>query len=218
MKPKPILFSSPMVKALLDWRKTQTRRILKPQPFIDASGNFCSPRQQQDGHDCWGQGTDSKPYLRDYIKRRVRFAVGDLLWVRESWAPIPDALSECTGPDDLYFAASVDEAMWATTTWRPSIHLPRWASRLTLEVTEVRVQRLQGISRDDVLAEGITERDGAPLADVHCGWHEPYAALWERINGKGSWHANPWIVAVTFKVHKANVDEILKQWPKGKAA
>src|SRR5262245_12496273 len=86
MKSQPILFSAPMVRALLEGRKTQSRWLLKPQPFIDASGNWCSPRQQQDGYDCWGKGTDGKPYLRDYIKRRVRFAVGDLLWVRETWA------------------------------------------------------------------------------------------------------------------------------------
>ncbi len=78
----------------------------------------------------------------------------------------------------------------------PGIHMPRAFSRLTLVVTDIRLERLQSISKDDVIAEGITERDGLPIADVFAGWHEPYADLWEHLNGEGSWDANPWIVAI----------------------
>ena len=88
----------------------------------------------------------------------------------------------------------------------PSIHMPRWASRLTLIVTGSKVERLQDISRADVMAEGIHERAGAPMSDVFAGWHEPFADLWIGLHGEASWDENPEVVAISFRVIKANID------------
>jgi len=137
---------------------------------------------------------------------------GDRLWVRETWAPDFE-------PYEFIYRA--DDGMFASR-WRPSIHMPRWASRITLEVESVRVERLQDISEEDAIAEGIqanskdggitvkygiSDRDGWPGNDDH-GWHwhewcktprEAYLKLWEKINGPGSVQANPWVWVVTFK-------------------
>jgi hypothetical protein len=85
--------------------------------------------------------------------------------------------------------------------------MPRWASRFTITIKDVRVQRLQAISREDVIAEGVTERDGAPIEDVWAGWHEPYATWWEARQGKGAWDADPWVIALTFRVERRNIDD-----------
>jgi hypothetical protein len=218
VKERPILFSSPMVTAILDGSKTQTRRIIKPQPPEMPKAD-CHP-QHQAMHPapyldvyCSGKHTEKNPrgmgqeWLWWQVDDRAcdpRFKCpfgvqGDLLWVREKWAPVADALSECTGPDDIYFAATAGEAEYALTTWRPSIHMPRWASRILLEITDIRIERLQDISKADVIAEGITERDGQPIEDVAAGWHEPYAQLWESIHGVDSWESNPFIWAISFR-------------------
>lgn len=242
---KPILFSGPMVRALLGGRKTQTRRLIKPQPVTpeDFAGHVrCAYIEPHTYLEMFGAhrqiGGGSIPAMR---QTALRYGFGNLLWVREAWCPA----NSDNGPvlcfaADLHRRYLVDESYpvdygrfpagraawtpWAadvergtTKAWRPGIHLPRWASRLTLEVTDVRVQRLQEISKPDVIAEGVTEREGQPLADVVCGWHEPYAKLWDAINGAGAWDANPWIVALTFKVHNVNIDAFLKE-SEGKAA
>jgi hypothetical protein len=126
--------------------------------------------------------------------------VGDRLWVRETWATIPDeddcsiaeitAMNEC-GPASLFYAA--DPPNHGAGKWRPSIHMPRWASRLTLEIIEVRVQRLQEISEADIIQEGC------PRAILYgTGW---YRDLWNDLNAKRGfpWSANPWVWALTFK-------------------
>lgn len=174
MKERPILFSAPMVRALLTGTKTQTRRIAIPKRSIEPM-------------------TDECPYGQP----------GDRLWVREAWrveGKHTDSYSpSCIEINRAHFGRIDYEA---SITWnksmygklRPSIHMPRWASRITLEVTGVRVERLQDISEADARAEGISRADCPD-------WHATtdYRALWESINGPGSWDANPWVWVVEFR-------------------
>lgn len=244
MTDRPILFSAPMIRALLDGRKTQTRRVLKPEPFIDAMGNFCAMDRKGKLWN-YGQRLDGTPCLDHYTEKCVRFAKGDRLWIKENWLPDPprdhDAWDdwECSPVefDGCGLKAAMvppalrhaDHALYAATwtgtelRWKPSIHMPRWASRLTLTATDVRVQRLQECSATDAIAEGIAV--GTPLPQVpdskgdiyHDGVTDPidgwtrdpvaaYASLWDTINGAGAWHANPWVVALTFTVERRNID------------
>ena len=138
MSDHPIIFSGPMVRSLLDGRKTQTRRVLKPQP----------------------QGEQPKNWTRANDKA-VRYAPGDRLYVRE-------AINKVSTPGDVVYRADFEAGGndGAGLGWRPSIHMPRWASRLTLTVTDVRVQRLQDISEEDARAEGCDVHEEArPLGD-----------------------------------------------------
>lgn len=168
----PIIFSGKMVRALIEGRKTQTRRLAT------------SPLAKR--------------------------AVGDLLYVRETFSYGVDIL---TGAENRKIVLLRDH--YATNPigvkWRPSIHMPRWASALTLEVTGVKTEPLQEISKADVIAEGITERDGCPIDGVVNGWHEPYAALWDSLHGDGSWCTNPRVVVLLFKVRRVNVDRLLEK-------
>lgn len=239
---KPILFSGAMIRALLDARKTQTRRVLKPQPFIDYMGNFCAPDRKGKVWN-WGQHLDGRPCVRNYISKHVHFAVGDLLWVRETWQGIntesgpqlsyratPDyfEIDAWNGPDEgvgpsfnYDLCPGTDFAAWGSDVlsndgpWRPAIHMPRWASRLTLEVTGVKVERLQDISEEDALAEGFTFH-ALVSGDIPAGAHpiHSFRKLWDSLNAKrpgASWADNPWIAAITFRPHKMNVDAFLAQ-------
>lgn len=177
MKERPILFSGPMVRAILDGRKTQTRRIVKPQPTNDYV-TFMPLSSELVGVTKHGGPIDNRGWLHcPYGK------TGDRLWVRETWCPDVE-------PYTFRYKADGGEPL---ERWRPSIHMPRWASRITLEVVSVRVERLQDISEEDALAEGITlvERGTSPV--------DQFNKLWESINGPGSWEANPWVWVVSFK-------------------
>jgi hypothetical protein len=186
MNERPILFSSPMVRALLDGSKTQTRRIMKPQPSLgqDFGGRVLCP---------YGQP-------------------GDRLWVREAFSgprhqehhPPRDWHST----DEIHYWADGCPSCNDWTKPRPGMFMPRWASRITLEITGVRVERLVDISEDDARAEGIT--DGGCLncgeSETNCGCLNPqpdardsFIHLWESINGPGSWAANPWVWVVEFR-------------------
>jgi hypothetical protein len=177
MKERPILFSAPMVRGILAGTKVQTRRVVKPQ----AMGQ-------------WGPVVPC-PYGQP----------GDRLWVREAWDFIPEGdpgTPSCAGI--RYWAdagyelrtppSNYNPMLYGKERVRPSIHMPRWASRITLEVTGVRVERLQDISEADARAEGISRADCPD-------WHATtdYRALWESIHGPGSWAANPWVWVVEFK-------------------
>lgn len=225
-KERPILFSGPMVRAILDGRKTQTRPLVKPQPKAHAcEGGWPQHMDRmEDGSWClycgacgWSGGW------------RCPYGVpGDRLWVRESvllsadrdghWATYsatPRTCKDYSGavwdiPNDQP-TPTADELV-ASGEWRrrPSIHMPRWASRITLEVTDLRVQRVQETTESDARAEGIIERDtpdefsersvvardGKRYLSVGSAW----AALWDAINGKRApWSSNPWVWAVTFR-------------------
>jgi len=202
MKARPILMSAPMVRALLDGRKTQTRRVVKGEALRWLDTDF-------------GAGFVAMPE-----NRLCPYGVpGDLLWVRETWKPhsLYAGMKPSEMPQAHVFYRADDRYAPSNTPWNPSLFMPRWASRLTLELTEVRVERLQEISEADAIAEGI-EGDGhgawkcyaRDASQTH--WAAPresYRTLWKSINEPGSWEANPWVWALTFKVHKANVDTIL---------
>ena len=182
MKERPILFSGPMVRAILNGNKIQTRRVVKSHP----------------AYRC--------PYGE----------VGDLLWVRETWGVAPGY--DHLPPRDLMpHGMKVNYAADGSLSGcklRPSIHMPRWASRITLEITEVRIELLQQISEADATAEGVqaipyTGENAGPnrfTVDVAGGSLnaptavEAFRALWEYINGDGAWRENPWVWVVAFRL------------------
>lgn len=191
MKERPILFSSPMVKALLAGTKTQTRRLVKPQP---------GPELGETPGAAWNAGfVDVKcPYGQE----------GDRLWVREAWGFDSGVRGDFRplGRNDLSGMDLLTHTLYRADggkapRWRPSIHMPRWASRITLEVTSVRVERLQDITEEDAKAEGV---DSVPVADVPRNgtlYHrDDFAQLWDIINGsKAPWSSNPWVWVVGFR-------------------
>lgn len=199
-----------MVRALLDGRKTQTRRLCQ------WANNPNSPALT------YIVACDEPGWFGDEegeVQFKAGYAPGDRLWVREAWAKVGDADDDIHACPDMRVHAyyRVDQVDPERQSWRPSIHMPRWASRLTLIVTDVRVERLQNISREDAIAEGLTHVPGVIEPNwwrlpkpMHQGtWLSPVAAfrfLWSEINGLGSWEANPWVVALTFDVHQQNID------------
>jgi len=222
---RPILFSAPMVRALLDGRKTQTRRAIKPQPYIDERGNVCVPNKKG-GHTMYGQRPDGEPQWDSFKQWRCPYGVpGDLLWVREAWAA-QEAFDHLSPSDigkvwaeehgepscPIRYAADGKCNDWSPEQWqesplgktRVSIHMPRWASRITLRITDVRVERLQEISEGDAEAEGVQHPSLVPILGAFWSSRDGFARLWNSINGPGSWDANPWVWVVRFEV--ANPD------------
>ncbi len=252
-KERPIIFSAPMIRAILEGRKTVTRRVVKPQPeFRDVQGLFAS----------WAfKGGLLYPNAKNDVLALCPYGQpGDQLWLREAWRP---AAWRDEGRVAVDYRASPEQnrtpwldvpegtwaEMWPRLTdealaaldagrgsirsegdgfrwdrgdspcrWRPSIHMPRWASRITLEVTSVRVERLQDISEDDAIAEGLhrieidsgyrdsysaTPSTWAQVVEQEvAAYNDPtraYRDLWESINGAGSWDANPWVWVINFK-------------------
>jgi hypothetical protein len=185
-----------MVRALLDGTKAQTRRVVKPQPtHFNPAG---VPRRA------------SAFYSPSDVIHCPYGQPGDQLWVRETWAFHLNAMassSEAAGP--WVYAADGDQALqWRLCErWRPSIHMPRRASRLTLNITEVRVQRLQDISEADARAEGVGFdpcEGGAFFVPGISGCAsdsavDSFRRLWQHINGSGSWDATLWVWAITFR-------------------
>ncbi len=216
LRSRPVLFSGPMIRALLDGRKTQTRRAVRnvdteEHPYV---GTF----DERDGlpvivfSDAPGDAVLSR------VEAKCPYGKpGDLLWVRETWCQGHERDADLNFVPDgdgykstVWYRAATPELRWyddyereTNVPWRPSIHMPRWASRLTLEVTGVRVERLQEISADDCRAEGalLAEAIYWPTAAV-----STYRDLWQSINGPESWDANPWVWVLEFKVHRCNVD------------
>jgi hypothetical protein len=191
MRERPILFQGAMVRALLAGTKTQTRRV------VNWKGMEPGLNLRFSGLSAVRSGSNwvlSSPTRTSHEYRSVPMPCpyglpGDRLWVREAWAP--------NGPraeDGALYRSDFPEGP-LSIKFKPSIHMPRWASRITLEVTEVRVERLQDISRGDAMDEGCPFPNMAQGDDPR-KW---YAELWESINGPGSWDANPWVWVVEFK-------------------
>lgn len=206
MKSRPILFSAPMVRALLAGTKTQTRRIIKGSHALDLLN--CGMTAEYVAL--------PENYLCPYGQP------GDQLWVREAfrfldafdgdspttvgnrclaagypkpWAPIQH---EADGWRDNWMNVGATPGSVTPGKLRPGIHMPRWASRITLEIVSVRVERLQDISEEDAIAEGTTPSIvGADLD--HLKYRSGYQTLWESINGAGSWDANPWVWVIEFR-------------------
>lgn len=229
---KPILFNDEMVRAILEWRKTQTRRLVTPQPhtewYYDAYGNAEEAQ-------FWRYGDrEDWPWPSDCPLGQP----GDRLWVREAWrigawemdtesiAVDYRADASCRrewiriGDDDggeafdKYLKQSTADAKAAGLSadeegqyhwkagespcrWRPSIHMPRWASRITLEITDVRVERVQDISEEDAIAEGVV----CPrLGTYGMNPETVFRDLWDSIAKPGAlWRDNPWVWAISFK-------------------
>lgn len=212
IKERPILFSGPMVRAILEGRKTQTRRVVKPQPdYVNSLGVpfFPNGKGPVDYRLCpYGKPGDQL-WVREkfeVVRETCGYEVAEydyFQWEEEIYGPPQEALKDkCPRGGEralILYAADEEEPVWR---WKPSIYMPRWASRLTLEVTGVRVERLQEISNEDALAEGVLGDEcltGKPyFADqpLPCMC---YANLWESINGPGSWDANPWVWVVEFR-------------------
>lgn len=219
MGDKPIIFSAPMVRALLDGRKTQTRRVLpKSHPRF--------PHHNQINMDvlCFDPKRPEAWYW-DGIHGRVgasyplRYAVGDRLYVREAFWTCDECAyinyvvgANSAGINDRRCCASCDALL--PKPKKSPIHMPRWASRLTLTVTDVRVQRLHEISDDDAVAEGCEcdsdgWRDYLFPSTQCCGTaRESYRTLWNSLHGPDAWDANPWVVAVSFSVQRGNIDQL----------
>ncbi len=210
MTDRPILFSAPMVKALLDGRKGQTRLVLKPQPeYLGGYGDEADPEE-------WGWIEEDGTPLSVLDICPNGYMKGDRLWVREAHALVPssayrmsDGVAQAIDPADADMACVYQEG-WerCAPRWRPSIHMPRWASRLTLTVTEVRVQRLQEISEADAVAEGIE-----PGRRLSCGGMSHTAVdifcdIWTSIHGPEAWALNPWCAVLSFTVHRCNIDQM----------
>lgn len=215
MRERPIFFNGDMVRAVLNGSKTQTRRIMKVQPHAGVRNSPFVKSGIEDGH--------GKELVCPFG------AVGDRLWVRETFATLGNEDGVAIDWDDnlvkgggreaahIYRASCEqrpgnyglwsipDDAFWKPHTdnmqyegaWVPSIHMPRWASRITLEITSVRVERLKHVPRDRIIAEGYPAERAADG-----GYYDPflwYRDLWESIYGEGSWQANPWVWVVEFK-------------------
>lgn len=235
MKERPILFSGPMVRAILEGRKTQTRRVVKPQPYVvpynDAYGNieealfWRHPEPEEDWpmrHHCpfgkpgdrlwvketwqyYGWTEDGEPFIRyaadgkSKLKRVNSYEWGEKIW---------DIFSYLSAPENY----NIDNHA-RDRRWRPSIHMPRWASRITLRITDIRVERLQDISdrgpSNDCTAEGVYH--GGLKVPTYEEWHWRgfnsaekcmFRDLWDSINGKRSgcsWDDNPWVWVVEFE-------------------
>lgn len=234
MKAHPILFSGAMVRALLDGSKTQTRRAVKFPSF--------TKEHWRDPGLGAGEYFKVACYGEDTIHRvRCPYGMaGDLLWVRETWAICERHIDltkvyykaherhSHTEFHQLIETSKVGNLKPSWPKFKPSIHMPRALSRITLEITGVRVERLQDISEADCIAEGIIKSDDHQTLYRHYGgdktyaengyglqrtvWVQPvpsYRSLWESINGAESWAANPWVWVIEFKVHQRNVDELL---------
>ena len=224
MAERPIIFSAPMVRAMLDGRKTQTRRVLPLAHPKFSHQNVLDPDMLVDKqyvwfwdgvHDCVGA---SWP---------LPYAPGDRLWVRETWRP--HYLGDGVWNLDVSYPAdgerrTICDGEFGDKDWNwpkaadrgnvTPLHMPRWASRLTLTVTDVRVQRLQDISAKDSIAEGAHCRTCEAMGQSACHGRgcfasiDAYRCLWNSLHGPGAWDANPWVVALTFTVQRGNIDQM----------
>ncbi|HBY5250639.1 hypothetical protein [Klebsiella pneumoniae] len=214
IREKGLIFNSEMVRAILDGRKTQTRRIMKPQPEPCPRGGHWWPSnvfktmlhvedEMQNGKGGWGGLVGDACPFGD---------VGDRIWVRETWAE-----AGASAPDLKLYRANYPEHVPSIyenvppakeIRWTPSIHMPRWASRILLEITDVRVERLNAISEEDATAEGVPPA-GSLLPDYPGTFLTPkgdfatakvaFQRLWESIYGEESWNANGWVWVIEFK-------------------
>lgn len=214
MKERPILFSAPMIHAILEGRKTQTRRVIRPSRCVRAGG-FYNDRwlvrpHPEGGFWATDGGQGMKPLLGCGGGFPCPYGVpGDTLWVRETFVS-----GTMNGGRDRWVRYRADDPtdLPPDTKWKPSIFMPRWASRITLEVAGVRVEQIQDISESDAIAEGIT--DPAEIDHLrkmteavglqYCPHKMAYSELWDELNDERGfgWDANPWVFVIEFRVAK----------------
>ena len=217
MREHPIIFSTPMVQAILDGNKTQTRRVIKPQPnneygivYTTIEGFQCAPPGEQ----IWGETEEGESF-----QIKPKYEKGDLLWVKETWSTMP--YGQCSdGSVNLEYAYKADGSLGNfpeitiaknLDKWKPSIHMPREAARLFLEVKSVRVERLKNITQDDLRKEGVMKMfEKADMSEL-CIWRDCVSAIerinkkvfsryWDSLNAKRgySWESNPWVFVYKF--------------------
>jgi hypothetical protein len=217
VRERPIMFSAPMVRALLEGRKTQTRRLVKPQPVDHPA---MRPEARDGGRWVFMAHSDRPSYAFATGDVWCPYgAPGDRLWVKETWLSWDHASDgQFLGPPTkmpiearrrealLYRATNAEPGLYC---WRSPLHMTRWASRCTLEVTRVRVERLHAISEEDARAEGVKPSDAAVVfddkgelrADLSGTHRGAFACLWDSINGKRApWASNPWLWVVEFRL------------------
>ncbi|CNL30274.1 phage-like protein [Yersinia enterocolitica] len=200
MNEKPILFNAEMVNAILSGRKTQTRRIMKVQPQV-TERRLRELGAWQDGFNLSQQVNAA--FQAGFIDVSCPLGKpGDQLWVRETWNKHGGLLTYRADHD---WIEEMRKATVCPAKWVPSIHMPRWASRINLLITGVRVERLQDISQEDAQAEGMELTGWRPTySDPDSGgeYETPYdnfAELWISIYGEESWQANPWVWVINFE-------------------
>ncbi|MBK0003393.1 hypothetical protein [Erwinia sp. S38] len=220
MKERGIIFNAEMLRAILDGRKTQTRRIIKPQPELTKGSGF-----SWNGA-VYGAGSDDAETNRNFAHVKCPYGqLGDRLWVRETWQAIHDYCNESGNVDERRYPRSIPKQRgnywhpvyaesWGNECredrqfpWRPAIHMPRWASRITLEITGVRVERLNSVSEEDAQREGVQPLQGGywkhyqPIewTQFQLSARGSLATLWNSIYGDDSWWANLWVWVVEFK-------------------
>ena len=172
MKERPILFSAPMVRAILDGRKTQTRRVVKPQPvgkqtIIEGVAHTTIGMNPADDGAVW--------YVADCVNPGIAIRA------------------------DNYETSGTGCGLSSSPKWKPSIHMPRWASRINLEITGIRVERLNDISEADARAEGCRSNADTLAETGYATCRDAFRDLWESINGPGSWDANHWVWCIEFR-------------------
>lgn len=215
-----------MVRAILDGRKTMTRRIIKPQPIENENGGWSW--EGRNGGFIGAAGTHIEEGFPQSAAYWSRFRPGDRLWVREAWRTLHkwDDLAPRHLADDISkitYEADPERRnpLWCFGKLRPGMFMPRWASRLTLYVAASRAERLQDISEEDARAEGIHRIECLPSGRFEFHVYEKgtnsvttsdpvdsYRSLWDAINGPGAWDANPWVSVTTFVPRLGNIDTL----------
>lgn len=204
MTERGMIFNGEMVRAILDGRKTQTRRIMAIQPEHSELGLrrvIDSKNGRDNGKYFWSQSDACGLKARSKVFGCPYGEVGDRIWVRETWA----RYNIDQNSHDMAYRATTPDDWPEEGRWRPSIHMPRWASRITLEITGVRVERLNDISQEDAHAEGMELTGWRPTySDPDSGgevWtpYDNFAQLWESIYGEGSWQDNPYVWVIEFR-------------------
>ncbi|HHL1518096.1 TPA: morphogenetic protein [Klebsiella pneumoniae] len=226
MTERGMIFNAEMVRAILDGRKTQTRRIMKVQPESNQLGLLLitdSTKHSDIGKYHWAESNATGNHVRSKLFSCPFGAVGDRIWVRETWS---SDFANYYPNDRVWYAAdnnrqldievvdgvrgiySPESDVHVPFRWQPSIHMPRWASRILLEITDVRVERLNAISEEDATAEGVPPA-GSLLPDYLGTFLTPkgdfatakvaFQRLWESIYGEESWKANGWVWVISFK-------------------
>lgn len=224
MTERGMIFNAEMVRAILDGRKTQTRRIMKVQPESNQLGLLLitdSTKHSDIGKYHWAESNATGNHVRSKLFLCPFGAVGDRIWVREGFFPAPLEMQSEPPRKTIWNIAYRDgmqmeklapaeynPTIYNYERWTPSIHMPRWASRILLEITDVRIERLNAISEEDATAEGVPPA-GSLLPDYPGTFLTPkgdfatakvaFQRLWESIHGEESWKANSWVWVISFK-------------------
>lgn len=211
---KPILFSTPMVQAILEGRKTQTRRVLKPQPLVhnevikmpipmDEYSKILKQYVKKGYTEIYTKGV-----LQGMIAPKCPFGeVGDTIWVRETWQHTSEfGINNQDENAGYIYKASENGKDWEENTegwkWKPSIFMPKDACRIFLKITNIRVERLQDISELDAECEGAKKMQLEHLGGAFPNHKSGFESLWQSINGKESWDSNPYVWVIEFETIK----------------